>query len=278
MLNKCDLISNTDLDKVKALIHSMNPLSKLVESTFSKVSLDYVLGTRLFSMNDAEKHEGWLQEARIGEHTPETEEYGIGSFTYRASRPFLPHKLNLVLEAMLDKASPPFDNSTVLRAKGFIWLANCPQIQGELSLTGNHFSLVPGNPWWAEIDKTHWPENLERDIAPLWHKVHGDRQQEIVIIGQSLDRAAVTLALDECLVSEAETEHGQEAWNVICSQVADPFQEDWDTSIELAQKEMDDHDHDHSHDHSHGESCGDETCTNERTHRLSLADSLPISA
>ena len=225
-----------------------------------------------------QKHEGWLQEARIGEHTPETEEYGIGSFTYRASRPFLPHKLNLVLEAMLNKASPPFDNSTILRAKGFIWLANSPQIQGELSLTGNHFSLVPGNPWWAEIDKTHWPENLERDIAPLWHKVHGDRQQEIVIIGQSLDRAAVTLALDECLVSEAETEQGQEAWNVICSQVADPFQEDWDTAIELAQKEMDDHGHDHSHDHSHGESCGDETCTDERTHRLSLADSLPISA
>lgn len=271
----------------------MNPLAKIVESSFSEVPLDSVLGTRLFSMSDAEKYEGWLQEARIGEHTPETEEYGIGSFTYRASRPFLPRQLNQALETMLDKTSPPFDSSIVLRAKGFVWLANCPQLQGDLSLAGNHFSLLPGNPWWAEIDKSHWPENLEKDIAPLWDEIYGDRQQEIVIIGQSLDKAEITNALNECLISEEEMKGGQDGWNEICSQTEDPFQADWDAAIELAQKEMHDHGHDHghshdhhdhgescrgdhghSHDHSHGESCDDDNCSDERTHRLSLSDSF----
>ena len=251
-------MNEDEREKVKTLIRSMNPLAKLVESVFSKVSLETVLGTGLFSMSDAEKYEGWLQEARIGEHTPETEEYGIGSFTFRAIRPFLPQKLNKALEAMLDKSSAPFDKSIVLRAKGFVWLANCPQIQGEFSLAGNHFSLLPGNPWWAEIDKSHWPENLERAIAPLWHEPYGDRQQEIVIIGQSLDKDAVRQALNECLVSEVEMEQGQDAWNIICSAVEDPFQETWDAAIELATKEMDGHHHDH--DHSHDKTCGDETC------------------
>jgi G3E family GTPase len=256
VLNKIDLMTLDEREKVKSLIRNMNPIAKLVEAEFSEVALEAVLGTGLFSMSDAETQEGWLQEARVGEHTPETEEYGIGSFAFRAIRPFLPHKLNEVLEAMLDKASAPFDTSIVLRAKGFVWLANCPQLQGEFSLAGNHFSLLPGNPWWIEIDKSHWPENLERAIAPLWHEPYGDRQQEIVIIGQSLDKDAITLALNECLVSEAEMEQGQDNWNLICSKVEDPFQETWDAAIELAQKEAEDH-HNHDHHHDHGD---EETC------------------
>jgi G3E family GTPase/ADP-ribose pyrophosphatase YjhB (NUDIX family) len=255
VLNKCDLMKPDEQEKVKLLIHKMNPTAKLVDSMYCKVPLDTVLGTGLYSLPDAEKHEGWLQEARIGEHTPETEEYGIGSFTFRAIKPFLPHKLDDILEAMLNTSSPaPFDKSTVLRAKGFIWLANCPQLQGEFSLAGNHYSLLPGNPWWAEIDKSHWPENLERDIAPLWHEPYGDRQQELVIIGQSLDKEAITQALNECLVSESEMELGQTAWDAMCVEAGDPFQATWDEAIALAQKESHSHDHghDHGHEHSHG--------------------------
>lgn len=250
VLNKCDLMSGAEKEKVKMLIRNMNPVAKLIESVHSAVPLDEVLGTGLFSMSEAEKHEGWLQEARIGEHTPETEEYGIGSFTFRAIKPFHPHKLNQVLEVMLEETTPPFDTSTVLRAKGFIWLANFPQLQGDFSLAGNHFSLLPGNPWWAEIDKNDWPENLEHDIAPLWHEPHGDRQQEIVIIGQSLDKDAISQALNECLLSDSEMALGQETWYKMCEEAGDPFRESWDAAIEQA---MESHGHDHSHDHGHGD-------------------------
>lgn len=253
VLNKCDLMTNREKELVRGLIGRMNPNAKLIESEFSKVPLDSVLGTGLFSMSEAEKHEGWLQEARIGEHTPETEEYGIGSFTYRARKPFLPHKLESVLEELLEKESPPFDSSIILRAKGFVWLANCPQLQGDFSLAGNHYSLLPGNPWWAEIDKSHWPKNLEQAIAPLWDEVYGDRQQEIVFIGQSLDKKAVCKAFDECLVSDDSMTTGQDTWNEMVNEVGDPFQETWDAAIALAQEESkhDGHDHDHSHDHHH---------------------------
>ena len=199
---------------------------------------------------EAEKHEGWLQEARIGEHTPETEEYGIGSFTYRAIRPFLPHKLNFLFENMLKNVVAPFDTSKVIRAKGFIWLATCSQLQGDFSLAGNHFSLLPGNPWWAEICKSHWPESLEESIKPLWREPYGDRQQEIVIIGLSLDKDAVIKALDECLVPEDSMSIGQKQWDKLVqdSDGADPFKETWDEAIALAQQESHSHNHDHGHD------------------------------
>uniref|UniRef100_A0A7S4ASH4 CobW C-terminal domain-containing protein n=1 Tax=Pseudo-nitzschia australis TaxID=44445 RepID=A0A7S4ASH4_9STRA len=254
VLNKCDLIGEEDQMQVKTLIQKMNPSAKLIESKFSCVPLDSVLGTGLFSMSEAEKHEGWLQEARLGEHTPETEEYGIGSFTYRATRPFLPHKLNQVLEDLLGGSQPPFDSSIVIRAKGFVWLANCSQLQGDFSLAGNHYSLLPGNPWWAEIDKTHWPENLERQIAPLWREPYGDRQQEIVLIGQALNQEAICQAFDQCLVSVDSMKVGQEVWDKIVQGAGDPFAETWDAAIALAQKEhLGSHDHDHNHSHKHND-------------------------
>ena len=110
-------------------------------------------------------------------------------------------------------------------------MASCRQLQGDFSLTGRNYSLLPGNPWWAEIGKENWPENLERDIAPLWHEPYGDRQQEIVIIGKNLDQAAITNALNECLVSDQDMGSSQETWNEVCSSAGDPFAKEWDAAI-----------------------------------------------
>ncbi len=248
VLNKCDLMQEDDKTKVKSLIQKMNPTARIVESVYSAVPLDAVLGTGLFSMSEAEKHEGWLKEARIGEHVPETEEYGISNFTYRATKPFFPHKLKCAFESMLAQTAP-FDTSLILRAKGFVWLASFPQIQGDFSLAGNHFALLPGNPWWAEIDKEEWPENLEQAIAPLWHEPYGDRQQEIVIIGQSMDKEAVIQTLNDCLLTDEELAEGQKAWNRMCEEAGDPFQDQWVAAIEAALDVG--HEHSHSHGHVH---------------------------
>ena len=255
VLNKCDLIEIADQKAtVKNLIRKMNPNAKLIEANYSSVELADVLGTGLFSMSEAEKHEKWLTEARFGEHTPETEEYGIGSFTYRASRPMLPHKFHSLLEGILNKTSSLFaqNDMHILRAKGFIWLANVMQLQGDFSLAGNHYSLGAGNPWWAVIDKSEWPENLEQAIAPLWKEPYGDRQQELVIIGQGLDKEAITRALDECLVSVDEMKNGLHSWMDIVEREGDPFKDTW---MDAFASEGEIHAHDHSHDH--GGHCGE---------------------
>ena len=253
VLNKCDLVNDKDRALVGRLIRLMNPTARLVESTHGAVPLENVLGTGLFSMAEAEGHRGWLEEARIGEHTPETVEYGISSFTYRARKPFMPHKFNEAVEAML-AGDAPFDRQggggTVLRAKGFVWLANWPGLQGDFSLAGNHFSLIPGQPWWAEIDKTDWPKGLEEALGPLWIEPHGDRQQEIVVIGTDLDRKVIEHALNECLLSDEDMKLDQEGWYQLCNDAEyDPFFEDWYHAVEATMNGDLSHDHGHGHEH-----------------------------
>ena len=96
-----------------------------------------------------------------------------------------------------------------------------------------------------------WSDNLEEAIAPLWHEPYGDRQQEIVIIGQTMDKEAIINALHDCLLSDEEMADGQEAWNRMCDEAGDPFRDQWDVAIASALSGGHDHDHSHGEDHSH---------------------------
>ena len=238
IVNKCDLISDEERKEVTRWISQFNPTAKILEATHSSVSLESVMGTGLFSMAGAAEHQGWLQEARIGDHKPETEEYGISSFTYRATRPFHCERLGHILEAMASHRAP-FER--IFRAKGFLWLASRLELQGDFSFAGNHYNLNPGNPWWATIDRQDWPDGLAEAIVPLWHEPYGDRQQEFVVIGQSFDQQVVTQALNDCLLNDDEMSAGPDAWR----QQPDPFRETWDFAIESF---LGNHHHDHDHD------------------------------
>lgn len=57
-----------------------------------------ILSTGRFSLAQAAQAEGWAGEVEAAAggpsaHTPETEEFGIGSVTFRARRPFHPRRL-----------------------------------------------------------------------------------------------------------------------------------------------------------------------------------------
>ena len=82
LLNKVDLISENERGELLALIRKMNAKAKIICTRFSDVDLKNVINTGLFSMEEAKLSPGWLHELRVGVHKPETEEYGIGSFTY----------------------------------------------------------------------------------------------------------------------------------------------------------------------------------------------------
>ena len=174
ILNKTDLMTAEERKNIHTLISKMNPRAKVVEASYGRIPCKEVLSTGAFEMAEAEKHEMWLKEARIGEHKPESEEYGVGSFVFKARRPFHPQRLWNALKAVESK-SEPFEK--VVRGKGMAWLCTRQDVGGILSIAGRLADVSPGPPWWAGISKCEWPEGLKEEIKPLWDPEHGDRQQ-----------------------------------------------------------------------------------------------------
>ncbi|GAA6013026.1 hypothetical protein JCM11491_000942 [Sporobolomyces phaffii] len=92
IINKCDLVSKKDLEKIRSLVRTLNPDCAILTSIKSRVDLTKILNTGRFSFEKSMMSAGWLKSLRE-EIKPETEEYGIGSFVYKARRPFHPLRL-----------------------------------------------------------------------------------------------------------------------------------------------------------------------------------------
>lgn len=171
----------------------------IIETTEARVALDDILDTGRFSFESAHRHPTWFKELNgFKDHVPETQEYGITSFVYRARTPFEPRKLH----AFFNQTWP-----NVVRAKGFFWLATRPQWVGELSMAGALVRHSAAGYWWAAVPKNRWPEDdeLVARIKSRWHKHWGDRKQELVFIGtKDMDKVAITAALDACLMDLRE--------------------------------------------------------------------------
>jgi G3E family GTPase len=207
LLNKTDLVNKEEIELVYSIIRGLNTKAEVIETTNSKVSLDKVMDTGLFDIDEAQEHPLWAQELyNFKDHVPETEEYGITSFVYRESDPFDPEKLH----AFFNKQWPG-----VVRAKGFFWISTRPDYVGEVSQAGAFVKHEGMGRWWISVPKNRWPDNNEQFedmLKKYWTKDYGDRRQEIVFIGLSaeMDKDAIRKELDACLVKNYlnnETEH-----------------------------------------------------------------------
>src|SRR5262249_25623505 len=162
----------------------------------------------------AQEHPLWFKELYgFADHTPESEEYGIGSFVYRARRPFEPAKF----QAFLRESWPG-----VIRAKGHFWLATRPQWVGELSQAGAIVRNEAMGFWWAAVPKARWPQNetWRERLLDTWDPVYGDRRQELVFIGTDMDVEALRRRLDACLVDQTGADRmDTAAWR----RLRDPF-------------------------------------------------------
>lgn len=198
LLNKVDLISSEQLKTVHAIIRSLNAKAKVITTQHSKVDYHEVINTGLFDLEEAQNHPLWVQELyHFKDHVPETEEYGITSFVYRAREPFDPAKIHAFFAE---------EWAGVVRAKGFFWLSTRPDFVGELSQAGAFVRHHGLGKWWAVVPKEDWPEGDEFDhmVRQQWDEHYGDRRQEIVFIGlkADMDQADLCKRLDACLIPD----------------------------------------------------------------------------
>ena len=206
LISKTDLVSDADVEKLTAILKTLNTHARIIPIQQGQIDTDAVLNTGLFDFERAQQAPGWLKEMR-GEHVPETEEYGIGSFSYAARRPFHPEKFYQFLHNTKDYGK-------LIRSKGYFWLATRPEFAGQWSQAGGIARHGFGGMFWKAVPKEHWPTDQEYldSIEKEWVEPFGDMRQELVFIGQGLDQAAMTTALDNCLLSEEELLQGKAHW------------------------------------------------------------------
>ncbi len=213
VLNKLDAATPEQRDAARQIIRSLNPVAELVETSMSHVALDRILDTGRFDYEKAQEHPLWAKELYgFADHKPETEEYGIGSFVYRARRPFDPARFH----AFIRETWPG-----VIRAKGHLWLATRPDWCGELSQAGALVRHQALGFWWAAIPTKRWPDDPQwrAMVKKQWDRGYGDRRQELVFIGAAMDEASLRRRLDACLVPDEIGSAGAQLW----PDLPDPF-------------------------------------------------------
>jgi G3E family GTPase len=211
VINKTDLVSPEELDTLEMLLRQLNTEAKILRAEHGRIPLNRVLDTKLFNFDRAAQAPGWLKQLN-GEHVPETEEYGIQNFAYRARRPFHPERFYKFGERI------PMN---IIRSKGFFWLASRMKFVGEWSQAGSQIGARPVGLWWAALPKERLPrDKANREyIMARWQEPYGDRRQEIVFIGVDVDKEALIRALDKCLLTDEEMLLGEERWKLF----PDPF-------------------------------------------------------
>ncbi|GAB08645.1 hypothetical protein GOARA_013_00890 [Gordonia araii NBRC 100433] len=181
LLTKTDLVSEAAAGAAEATINRLNPHADLIRVVKGDIDLDKVLATGQYDVTAARQLAGWAEEM-AGGHTPETEEYGIGSTVFRADRPFHPQRLSIALEQLRG----------ILRSKGFCWVATRPEIAAIWSQAGPNLFIEAAAPW------------SNTDERP---------GQEIVFIGVHLDRSQPQRVLSAALLTDEEYAAGPSAWS-----------------------------------------------------------------
>ncbi len=196
LLNKVDLVSDKELKIIRAVIRGLNAKAKIIETNHSKVAMNEVMNTNLYDLKEAQNHPLWAQELyNPDDHTPETEEYGVTSFVYRARDPFDPEKIH----SFFNQEWPG-----VIRAKGFFWISSRPNFVGEVSQAGAFVRHQGIGKWWAAVNEEQWPDDksFRLNINKIWAKGYGDRRQEIVFIGlkNEMNESLIKNKLDGFLI------------------------------------------------------------------------------
>ncbi len=213
VVTKTDLLDSSQTHALLATLRRLNPGAEVLVADHGKIEPVAILGTNRFDMAEAENMPGWLVELR-GEHVPETEEYGIGSFVYRARRPFHPQRL-------YDFLVRGWRHGNLVRSKGYFWLASRFDQAGSWSQAGGIMNHGYAGLFWSAVPEDEWPEHMEHRAAieSKCEPPFGDRRQEIVFIGQALDEEQASRALDACLLNEKELVAGPDSWK----RFPDPF-------------------------------------------------------
>ena len=207
VLNKTDLVEPQQLGLLEKTLHKLNPGARIIRTSYGKIDPKEILNTQLFDYDEAEQSTGWQKELELAqkgiEHSPETEEYGISSFVFRDPRPFHPERFMRYIGEVFP--------TTIVRSKGIFWLASRPDKALLWSQAGGSLRAEVYGRWWTSVpfkERAMNPAYMENQeiIQSRWDLNWGDRMNELVFIGQEMDKEKINEDLTKCLLTELEVD------------------------------------------------------------------------
>ncbi|MEK5645669.1 cobalamin biosynthesis protein CobW [Paenibacillus rhizosphaerae] len=206
LLNKCDLVEEKELVKLEAVLRKLQPTARIIRTIHGVVDPKEILNTGLFDFEKTSMSSGWISELMNKEHTPETEEYGIGSFVYRSKIPFHPQRLSYFFSNWPEE---------VVRAKGLVWIAARGDMAAQLSQAGPSIQFGPAGYWLAALPEDQQREVLESEpeVLDRWDDTWGDRMTELVFIGMDMNQKDIEKRLSRCLLNEEEMKQDWSQFN-----------------------------------------------------------------
>lgn len=229
LLNKASEVSAEELEKIKQIIHALQPKAEIITCDYGDVDLDKLVNTHGFDFDAVATSAAWIDEIEHhhedddddeeehhhhhhddddddeDEHYHhhhhhhhdhkggEVEEYGIGSFVYYARKPFDINYFDNFVARQWPKG--------VIRCKGICWFIDEPDRCYVFEQAGRQMGLQGAGQWYATMpeDELRDMMAMNEDLRRDWNPMYGDRMQKLVFIGQHMDRKAITDALDFCL-------------------------------------------------------------------------------
>lgn len=223
LLNKASEVKPEERTRIKQIIRTLQPAAQIIECDYAKVDLDKIIGTHLFDFERVATSAGWVREierqataeeereakALIHHHHHhheeegkhhhhhaeggEVEEYGIETFVYYRRPAFDIHKFDYFVATQWPK--------NVIRTKGVCYFSHNRDMSFLFEQAGRQKQIKEAGLWYATASEEDLIELMRQEPGLLrdWDEKYGDRMIKLVFIGQHLDKAALTKALDDCL-------------------------------------------------------------------------------
>ena len=210
VLNKVDEVTKEQLNEVKAVIKSLQPTAKIIETNYAKVDVKEIMDTNNFDFEDIQTSAGWIkelekedEETHHNDHNHdehhhhhheegEAEEYGISTFVYTSRKPLDEKKF----EDFVNDRFP----SSIIRCKGLVWFGNDYDMSYLFEQAGKQMQLTQTGYWLASAPKDELKEMIAQDpeILKDWDKEVGDRMVKLVFIGRKMNKEAIIKEMENC--------------------------------------------------------------------------------
>ena len=221
LLNKASMVDAAELKRIREIIRAIQPKAEIIDCDYCDIDFDKILHTGMFDFDEVATSATWINEIE-GYHDDdddddddehdhhhehehhhehhhhdhdegEAEEYGIGTFVYYRREP-----MNI---GRFDEFVARHWPKEVIRAKGICWFISEPDTCYLFEQAGSQVSLRDTGQWYATMPDDELLDFMRRnpDLQHDWDDTYGDRMQKLVFIGQHMDKAAITAALDACL-------------------------------------------------------------------------------